>query len=45
MYEMDAQGKHENSENGCLLWRIRSENDFETVLATFCYHDYSVNAS
>ena len=27
------------------LWELFSENDFETVLVTFCCYDYDANAS
>ena len=33
------------AKNGGLCEEMLSENDFETVLATFCWYEFSVNAS
>ena len=40
-----AQRMHQNSEKCWLCEELVSENDFEAVLATFCYYDYGAKAS
>ena len=41
-----VQEIHQNSEKmAAFSGDFLSENDFEAVLATFCYHDYDANAS
>ena len=33
------------SKNGGFCEELLSENNFEAVLATFCFHDYGANTS
>ena len=33
------------TKNGDFCEELLSENDFETILATFCCYDYGINAS
>ena len=36
---------HKNNKNGGFCEELRSGNNFDAVLATFCCYDYGVNAS
>ena len=42
---MNVQRIHQNSKKWWLREELLSENDFEAVFATFCYHNYGANAS
>ena len=40
-----VQSKHQNSKNGDFCKELLSENDFETVLATFCSYNHASKSS
>ena len=42
--EKAVQSIHQNSEKWWLLWGLLNENDFEAVLATFCYYGHGAKA-
>ena len=42
---MAVQSIHQNSEKCNFCWELRSENDFEAVLAIFCCYDHGVKVS
>ena len=35
---------HQNNKIWWLFWLLLCENDFETILVTFCYYEYGANA-
>ena len=40
-----VQKIHQNSKNGSFCEELLSENDFEAVLANFCFYDYGASTS
>ena len=45
IFRVAVQSIRRNSKKWWLCLELSSENDFEAVLATFCYYDHGVKAS